>query len=118
MLERFHRLAGWLWPLRRMLWGLAFAAAVTMSTLVLGLFGSGRAVFLALAVLMWMACLLMVTYGFSGSLPVMRRDLSWFGRASVRLRRGGLQAAAFLTTLLTVLVAFMTLRALLLFGRG
>lgn len=120
MIDFFHRLGRRLWRWRVLLWAMCALGAAAVPVAVFGVRGTDGAhyVFAALAVLMWAVCLLMTAYGFAAPPPVVEPGSGWFARLRVRVRRAGLYFAALLTVALTLLVAYTSLRALLLLLRG
>lgn len=119
MIDFFHRLGRRLWRWRGLLWALGVLGALAVPAAVLGVREDGaHYVFAALALLMWAVCLLMTAYGFAAPPPTIEPGARWLRRCQVRVRRAGLHFAAVLTVVLTLLVAYASLRALLMLLRG
>jgi hypothetical protein len=120
MLARFHRLGLCLWRWRMALWALCVLSGFAVLVAVLGVPGEegARVVLAALAVLMWAVCLLMTAYGFSRPVPTLEPGAGWLARLRTRLRRLGLHFAALLTSVLTLLVAYTSMKAILMLLRG
>lgn len=114
MLTFYHRLAVRLQSWRAALWlacTLAVAGVFVPMFLVAGEAG-GRYVFTAITVLIWLIALLTVSHGFAVPPPVSVPGLSFRERWGVRIRRAALWVMALLMTTLSLLVAFVTVRAL------
>lgn len=119
MIDFFHRLGRRLWRWRGLLWAACALGAVAVPAAVLGVREDGaQFVFAAIALLMWVVCLLMTAYGFAAAPPTIEPDMGWLRRWQVRMRRAGLHFAALLTVTLTLLVTYASLRALLMLLRG
>lgn len=109
-----------MWRYRILLWTLCALAALAVPIAAFGRPGAegARLVLVALAVLMWAICLLMSAYGFSRAPPVIEPGAGLLMRLRIRLRRLGLHFAVLLTSLLTLLVAYISVRAILMLLRG
>lgn len=119
MIEFFHRLGRRLWRWRGLLWAACALGVVAVPAAILGVREDGaHYVFAALALLMWAVCLLMTAYGFAAPPPTIEPGAGWLRRWRVRVRRAGLHFAAVLTVVLTLLVSYTSLRALLMLLRG
>lgn len=112
MLERYHRLARRLWPLRMLVWGLALAAAALF---FMSLFGpedwrreSLPAVAVALA--LWAVVLGGLIYGLRAPLPHSEPSQGRWQRLLVRVRRFGLTGFALALTVLGVLAVLSSAR--------
>ena len=113
MLTFYHRLAQRLLRYRPVLWLLCIGAVAASLAAVFAVPGAdgGRYTFGAIALLMWAVCLLTVSYGFTAPPPAAEPGSRLFARMGVRIRRGLLWLMALLMTALSILVAFVTLRA-------
>lgn len=120
MLERFHRLGLCLWRWRKVLWALCVLSVLAVLAASLRVPGEdgARIVLAAVAVLMWVVCLLMTAYGFSRPAPVLESGAGRLARLRVRIRRLGLYIAALLTSVLTLLVAYASVKAFVMLLRG
>lgn len=114
VLEFYNRLARRFHVHRPLLWLISgFTAAVAAGTLFLSGGSTDEAYTLAsITVLMWSLCLIMVTYGFSAPLPCIDSNAGLLARLKLRAKLGFLWLMAIVTTALSLLVAFVSLRAL------
>lgn len=120
MLVFYRRLALWLQQHRIVLWLLcagAVTAALAAAFMVPGAAGS-RYVFGAIVLLMWAIGLLTVGAVFAAPLPHAEPGARWMARLRVRCRRAILTLMAVVMSGLSLLLIFVTLRALGNWWRG
>lgn len=87
--------------------------AVFAGTLVVSDGSADEAYIMAcVAVFLWSLCLTMIAYGFWAPIPLVDPKAGLWARLKLRVKRGYLWLLAIVTTALSVLVAFTSLRVL------
>lgn len=114
MLAFYRRLAAWLQGHVVALWLLCAAAVAAAFAAIFMVPGAtaGRYVFGAVVLLMWAIGLLTVSHVFAAPLPEIAPGMRWFARLRTRIRRAALILMAVAMSALSLLLAFVTVRAI------